>query len=84
MTLMDQLTRRQKAVYVFIRDKIRGRGYGPTVREIGQNFGISSPNGVMCHLRTGKKRVDHTGTQHVAGDTVVHGTCGRVRITVSG
>lgn len=50
-SLMDSLTKRQKSVYVFIRDKIRNRGYGPTVREIGEKFDISSPNGVMCHLR---------------------------------
>ena len=37
MALIDQLTKRQKAVYEFIRDKIRNRGYGPTVREIGEN-----------------------------------------------
>jgi repressor LexA len=30
---------------------INSRGYGPTVREIGEVLGISSPNGVMCHLR---------------------------------
>ena len=48
---MEQLTKRQKSVYEFIRDKIHGRGYGPTVREIGEQFNISSPNGVMCHLK---------------------------------
>src|SRR5262245_62231974 len=48
---MEQLTRRQKLVYEFIRDKIQNRGYGPTVREIGEHFDIRSPNGVMCHLR---------------------------------
>jgi repressor LexA len=47
----DVLTEKQKAVYEFIRDKIRNRGYGPTVREIGLQFGIRSPNGVMCHLK---------------------------------
>ena len=47
----DVLTEKQKAVYEFIRDKIRNRGYGPTVREIGLHFGIRSPNGVMCHLK---------------------------------
>jgi len=52
----EQLTKRQKAVYDFIREKIRGRGYGPTVREIGSNFGIQSPNGVMCHLRALEKK----------------------------
>ena len=51
MDIFEKLTKRQLAVYEFIRDKIRGRGYGPTVREIGKNFGIASPNGVVCHLR---------------------------------
>jgi repressor LexA len=53
---MDQLTDRQKEVYEFIREKIQNRGYGPTVREIGEDFGISSPNGVMCHLRALEKK----------------------------
>ena len=46
-----QLTDRQRRVYELIRDLILNRGYGPTVREIGEAFGIKSPNGVMCHLR---------------------------------
>lgn len=46
-----QLTERQRGVYELIRDLILNRGYGPTVREIGEAFGIKSPNGVMCHLR---------------------------------
>ncbi len=54
--MTDQLTKRQKAVYDFIRDKIVNRGYGPTVREIGEKFEISSPNGVMCHLRALEKK----------------------------
>lgn len=40
----------------FIRSKIEGRGYGPTVREIGENFEIASPNGVMCHLKALEKK----------------------------
>jgi len=51
MSNLDQLTERQLAVFEFIREKIVNRGYGPTVREIGENFQISSPNGVMCHLK---------------------------------
>ena len=51
MASLSKLTKRQKSVYEFIRDKIQNRGYGPTVREIGERFKISSPNGVMCHLR---------------------------------
>ena len=53
---IDLLTRRQKEVLDFIRDKIQNRGYGPTVREIGENFDISSPNGVMCHLKALEKK----------------------------
>ncbi|HEY2893905.1 MAG TPA: transcriptional repressor LexA [Pirellulales bacterium] len=56
MSQFDQLTERQREVYDFIRDKIRNRGYGPTVREIGDQFQISSPNGVMCHLKALEKK----------------------------
>ncbi len=51
MAPIDSLTKRQAAVYKFIRQKIRSRGYGPTIREIGEHFEIASPNGVMGHLR---------------------------------
>lgn len=53
---LDQLTGRQREVLDFIRDKIGGRGYGPTVREIGEEFEINSPNGVMCHLKALEKK----------------------------
>ncbi len=56
MSVMEQLTERQRDVYEFVRDKIRNRGYGPTVREIGERFRISSPNGVMCHLKALEKK----------------------------
>jgi repressor LexA len=47
----SQLTDRQRQIYEFICSKIESRGYGPTVREIGDAFDIHSPNGVMCHLK---------------------------------
>lgn len=56
MSVLDQLTKRQANVYEFIRDKIVNRGYGPTVREIGERFDINSPNGVMCHLKALEKK----------------------------
>ena len=56
MGLFDRLTERQGEVYKFIREKIRGRGYGPTVREIGTRFRIRSPNGVVCHLKALEKK----------------------------
>jgi len=56
MDAWERLTAKQQAVYEFLRDKIRNRGYGPTVREIGQRFEIRSPNGVMCHLKALEKK----------------------------
>jgi repressor LexA len=60
----SQLTDRQREIYEFIREKIESRGFGPTVREIGEAFDIKSPNGVMCHLKALEKkglikRTDH-------------------------
>lgn len=56
MADLDALTPRQREIYIFIKSKIKGRGYGPTVREIGTEFGIRSPNGVMCHLKALQKK----------------------------
>lgn len=53
---MDDLTDRQRQVLEFIKDRVIQSGYGPTVREIGEHFEISSPNGVMCHLRALEKK----------------------------
>ena len=50
MADMSKLTQKQRRIYEFIKSKIEMRGYGPTVREIGDAFDIKSPNGVMCHL----------------------------------
>jgi repressor LexA len=46
-----KLTKRQQTIYDFIRGLIVRRGYGPTVREIAQRMDISSPNGVVGHLK---------------------------------
>ena len=56
MSMLDLLTKRQKEVLLLIKEKIETRGYGPTVREIGEEFDISSPNGVMCHLKALEKK----------------------------
>lgn len=45
-----QLTDRQRKVLEYIREYIIRRGSSPTVREIGQQMGISSTNGVRLHL----------------------------------
>lgn len=66
MADFSQLTERQKEIYHFIRNKIETRGYGPTVREIGEGFGIKSPNGVMCHLKALEKKGLITREEHSA------------------
>ena len=53
---LETMTPRQASIFEFIRTQIVDRGYGPTVREIAQEFNISSPNGVMCHLRAIEKK----------------------------
>ena len=55
---MDQqsLTTRQKEIYHFIRKHIEMKGFPPAIRDICEEFGISSPNGVMCHLKALQKK----------------------------
>jgi repressor LexA len=50
------LTDRQKAILDFITQSIEERGYPPTLREIGEHFGIRSTNGVNDHLRALEKK----------------------------
>ena len=65
-TAKSVLTTRQKEIYEFLKDKIMNRGYGPTVREIGAQFGIKSPNGVMCHLKALEKKGLITRESHMS------------------
>jgi repressor LexA len=50
------LTERQREILDFITQSIRERGYPPTLREIGLDFGIRSTNGVNDHLRALEKK----------------------------
>jgi len=50
------LTERQRRVLEFINDSIKRRGYPPTLREIGEQMGIRSTNGVNDHLRALEKK----------------------------
>lgn len=70
----SQLTDRQREIYEFIREKIDNRGFGPTVREIGEGFDIKSPNGVMCHLKALEKKglIKRTGFRARAIQLVDH------------
>ena len=44
------LTSRQRQVLEFIDSEVRQRGYPPSVREIGDAVGLSSPSTVHAHL----------------------------------
>ncbi len=46
----DRLTGRQRLILEFIEQMITEHGHSPTIREIGEQFGISSTNGVRAHL----------------------------------
>ncbi len=46
----DALTKRQKEILEYIEEMITRFGKSPTIREIGEKFGISSTNGVRSHL----------------------------------
>ena len=50
------LSDRQRKVYDFIKTHIEDNGWPPTIREIGKHMGISSPNGVLGHLKALKKK----------------------------
>ena len=50
--MAEKLTKRQKAVMDSIERCIREKGYGPTVREICADLGLSSPSTVHVHLKT--------------------------------
>lgn len=50
MKAREDLTKKQRAVYDFIRSKIEGERCPPTVREIADHFNIKSPKGASDHL----------------------------------
>jgi repressor LexA len=49
--MTEPLTERQEKILSFIKKSIVEQGYPPTIREIGEFFGIRSTNGVNDHLK---------------------------------
>lgn len=47
---MDELTKRQEEVLKFIKEFMVNKGYPPTVREIGEALGLSSPATTFTHI----------------------------------
>lgn len=52
----DKLSKRQAAIYEYICDYTRDRGYPPSVREIGAAVGLASPSTVHMHLKVLQER----------------------------
>lgn len=48
--MISELTHRQKEIVEFVGERLRSAGTSPTVREIGQRFGIASPGAVRNHV----------------------------------
>lgn len=46
-----KLTKRQAQIYEFICDEVAAKGYPPSVREISDAVGLSSPSTVHTHLK---------------------------------
>lgn len=49
-TATSVLSKRQVQILEFIERETRGRGYPPSIREIGEEVGLSSPSTVHAHL----------------------------------
>ncbi len=54
--MSDVLTDRQQQILDFIGESINSRGFPPTLREIGEHFGIRSTTGVNDHLKALEKK----------------------------
>lgn len=59
----ENLTRRQQQLLDYMVEHQQKTGLPPTIREMGAHLKINSPNGVMCHLRSLRRKgvVEKTG-----------------------
>ena len=56
MPTTTDLTPRQAEILALIRDHMRREGFPPTPRELMALTGIKSPNGIVCHLASLKRK----------------------------
>ncbi|MFM7045439.1 MAG: helix-turn-helix domain-containing protein, partial [Ilumatobacteraceae bacterium] len=52
MAPTDKLTDRQRGILAVIEESMRTKGYPPSVREIGEVVGLTSPSTVHSHLES--------------------------------
>ena len=53
---MENLTKRQDEILEYLKKYMVSHGYPPTVREIGQDLGLSSPATIHAHLNNLEKK----------------------------
>lgn len=70
---MEELTKRQSEVLNYIKEFIVSHGYPPTVREIGESLGLSSPATTHSHLEglENKGYIRKTGNKNRAIELLV-------------
>ncbi len=52
----EGLTKRQREILEYAEQCIREKSHFPSIRQIGEQFGIKSPNGVVGHLKALAKK----------------------------
>ena len=67
------LTKKQKAVLEFIRTEIARCGRPPTIREIGERFGLRSTGSVRDHLRALERKGYIDRRRHLARGIALRG-----------
>ena len=73
----QELTAQQRAVFRWVKEFIREKGWPPTRKEIATQFGFASPNAAECHLRAlhrkGALRVGAGGARRIAVNDAYQG-----------
>ena len=83
--MAQDLTDRQAEIYQYICDHLREHGSPPTVREIGDEHGISSPNGVVAHLQALERKGVITRERRMSrGIRLVGGLSGKGKCPLCG
>ncbi|MDA8098391.1 MAG: transcriptional repressor LexA [Nitrospiraceae bacterium] len=75
-----EITARQQAVYDFIREATSANGMPPTMREIGERFGIASTNGVERHLQALERRGLITRSRGRSRGIAISGAAGKRQV----
>ena len=61
------LAGKRRRILEFIAEQIRERGYPPSVREIGEAVGLTSPSTVHTHLKVLQREGTCSGTRPSRG-----------------